>query len=241
MNEGLNSIYIRLYNNSYKRTEEAIFTYESCGYLSLYFAYVMVGLAIAMPVGAITVEMTKQGLKNGFIHGWAVGLGGMTIDITLIILLSTGLASILALPIIQILMWLIGAVFLLYLGYDSIKNADKDITLSGERVTKSFFSSYKNGLLVAISPGNLVFWVNVFGVVLAKNYATDESHFFIVALGILSGILLHDIGLLSIISITRKALNRNMIKWLTIVSGTLLICFAGYFIYEFIQNVKLFL
>ncbi|MGB2873124.1 MAG: hypothetical protein WBC10_14710, partial [Psychrobacillus psychrotolerans] len=65
----MNSIYIRLYNNSYKRTEEAIFTYESCGYLSLYFAYVMVGHAIAMPVGAITVEMTKQGLKNGFIHG----------------------------------------------------------------------------------------------------------------------------------------------------------------------------
>lgn len=94
---------------------------------------------------------------------------------------------------------------------------------------------------MAISPGNLVFWVNVFGVVLAKNYATDESHFFIVALGILSGILLHDIGLLSIISITRKALNRNMIKWLTIVSGTLLIGFAGYFIYEFIQNGKLFL
>lgn len=85
----------------------------------------MVGLAIAMPVGAITVEMTKQGLKNGFIHGWAVGLGGMTIDITLIILLSTGLVSILALPIIQIPMWLIGAVFLLYLGYDSIKTQIK--------------------------------------------------------------------------------------------------------------------
>ena len=29
--------------------------------MSLYFAYVMIGLAIAMPVGAITVEMTKQG------------------------------------------------------------------------------------------------------------------------------------------------------------------------------------
>jgi len=129
---------------------------------------------------------------------------------------------------------------LLFLGYDSIKNADKDITLSGERVTKSIFSSYKNGILVAISPGNLVFWVNVFGVVLAKNYANDESHFFIVALGILSGILLHDIGLLSIISITRKALNRNMIKWLTVLSGTLLIGFAGYFVYEFILNVKLF-
>lgn len=200
----------------------------------------MVGLAIAMPVGAITVEMTKQGLKNGFIHGWAVGLGGMTIDVMLITLLSLGLATILAQPFIQIPMWLIGAAFLLYLGYDSIKNADKDIALSGEKVTKSFFSSYKNGLLVAVSPANLVFWVNVFGTVLAKNYANDESHFFIVAFGILSGILLHDIGLLSIVSITRKALNRTMIKWLTIVSGILLIGFAGYFVFEFIQSVNLY-
>lgn len=37
-----------------------------------------------MPVGAITVEMTKLGLKNGFMHGWVVGLGGMTIDFVLI-------------------------------------------------------------------------------------------------------------------------------------------------------------
>ncbi|SOC37090.1 threonine/homoserine/homoserine lactone efflux protein [Ureibacillus acetophenoni] len=194
-----------------------------------------------MPVGAITVEMTKQGLKNGFLHGWAVGLGGITIDLTLIILLSAGLASILALPIIQIPMWLIGAAFLLFLGYDSIINADKDITLSGEKVKKSFFSSFKNGVLVAVSPGNLVFWVNVFGVVLAKNYASDQSHFIIVALGILSGILLHDLGLLSIISITRKALSRKAIKWLTIISGILLICFAGYFVYEFIQSVKVYI
>ncbi|MDM5333219.1 LysE family transporter [Ureibacillus composti] len=209
--------------------------------MSLYFAYVMVGLAIAMPVGAITVEMTKQGLKNGFMHGWAVGLGGMTIDLTLIFLLSMGLASILALPVIQIPMWLIGAAFLLYLGYDSIKNANQGITLSGEKVTKSFFSSYKNGLLVAVSPGNLVFWVNVFGVVLAKNYSNDSSQFTIVALGIITGILLHDLGLLTIVSISRKAMSRKMINWLTIAAGILLFGFAGYFIYEFVVSLTKYL
>ncbi|MEK4229313.1 LysE family transporter [Solibacillus sp. FSL H8-0538] len=207
--------------------------------MSLYITYVLVGLAIAMPVGAITVEMTKQGLKNGFIHGWAVGLGGLTVDVMLIFTLSIGLASILALPIIQMPMWLIGAGFLVYLGIDSIKNADHDITLSGEKVTKSFFSSFKNGLLVAISPGNLVFWVNVFGVVLAKSYADGTANsFYIVAAGILSGILLHDLLLLTIISITRKALNRNMIKWLTVAAGVLLLSFACYFVYEFIIGIQ---
>lgn len=200
------------------------------------------GLAIAMPVGAITVEMTKQGLKNGFLHGWAVGLGGMTIDIVLVFALYMGLASILAMPMVQLPMWIIGAGFLFLLGYDSIKNADHGITLAGEKVTKSFFASYFNGLLVAISPGNLVFWVNVFGVVLAKSYGQGEqSSFLIIAAGVLSGILLHDLGLLTIVSVTRKAMNRKMIKTFTIVAGFLLIGFAGYFIYEFIQAIKIYI
>ena len=155
--------------------------------MSMYFTYVMVGLAIAMPVGAITVEMTKQGLKNGFMHGWAVGLGGMTIDVALIIALYLGVAKFLALPFVQLPLWIIGAIFLFMLAYDSIKNADKDITLAGEKVNKSFFSTFRNGLLVAVSPGNLVFWISVFGAVLADSYAGDgSSKFLIVALGILS-------------------------------------------------------
>jgi len=201
-----------------------------------------VRLAIAMPVGAITVEMTKQGLKNGFLHGLAVELGGMTIDIVLVFALYMGLASILAMPMVQLPMWIIGAGFLFLLGYDSIKNADHDITLAGEKVTKSFFASYFNGLLVAISPGNLVFWVNVFGVVLAKSYGQGEqTSFLIIAAGVLSGILLHDLGLLTIVSVTRKAMNRKMIKTFTIVAGFLLIGFAGYFIYEFIQAIKIYI
>ena len=80
--------------------------------MNLYFAYVMIGLAIAMPVGAITIEMIKQGLKNGFFHGWAVGIGGMTIDLTLIAALYLGLAKFLSLPYIQMPLWIIGAIFL---------------------------------------------------------------------------------------------------------------------------------
>lgn len=209
--------------------------------MSIYFAYVMVGLAIAMPVGAITIEMTKQGLKNGFIHGWAVGIGGMTIDALLIIALYLGLAKFLSLPYIQMPLWIIGAVFLFMLAYDSIKNADKDITLAGEKVTKSFFSTYKNGILVAVSPGNLVFWVSVFGAVLSNSFAENGANqFIIVALGILTGILLHDIGLLTIVSLTRKVMNRTMIKWSSIIAGILLFGFACYFLYEFFVDLKQF-
>jgi threonine/homoserine/homoserine lactone efflux protein len=206
--------------------------------LSLFFTYFLVGLAIAMPVGAMTVEMTKQGLKKGFFHGWAVGLGGMTIDFLLIIALYMGLSSVLSLPYIQIPMWLIGACFLAFLGYDSIKNSDQGIILDGDKPNQSIFSSYRNGLLVAISPGNLVFWISVFGSVLSNSYDKQPVEFLIVGAGILAGILAHDIGLLSIVAVTRKVMNRTMIKWVSIIAGFILIGFAGYFLYEFIIAIQ---
>ena len=202
--------------------------------MSLFFTYLLAGLAIALPVGAITIEMTKQGLKKGFMHGWAVGLGGMTVDFLLVIALYMGLASVLAIPYIQIPMWFIGACFLAYLGYDSIKNSNQDIILIGDKSNQSFFSSYRNGLLVAISPGNLVFWISVFGSVLSNSYDTTQpTRFLIVGAGILAGILVHDVGLLTIVAITRKVMNRTMIKWISILAGFALIGFAVYFFYEF--------
>lgn len=207
--------------------------------MTLFFTYVMAGFAVAMPVGAITVEMTKQGLKNGFVHGWAVGLGGMTIDFVLILALYFGLASILQLPFIQIPLWLIGAVFLFLIAYDSIKNADSDITVAGEKPTKSFGSSYRNGFLVAISPGNIVFWLSVFGAVLSSSYNSVESTgFLMIASGVLTGILLHDIGLLTIVATTRKVMSRSMIKGFSIFAGLILIGLSGYFVYRFFIEIS---
>ncbi|PAV31483.1 lysine transporter LysE [Virgibacillus profundi] len=203
--------------------------------MALFFTYVIAGLAIAMPVGTITVEMIKQGLKNGFMHGWVVGLGGMTIDFVLITALYFGLASILQLSFIQIPMWLVGAIFLFLIGYDSIKNADRDITLAGEKPVKSLRSTYRNGFLVALSPGNIVFWLSVFGAVLTSSYnAAEPAHFLIIAAGILTGILLHDIGLLTIVATTRKVMSLSMIKRFSIIAGVILIGFSGYFAYQFI-------
>ncbi|WP_332650140.1 LysE family translocator [Lysinibacillus sp. 54212] len=210
--------------------------------MELYLKFLLVGLSIALPVGVITVEMTKQGLKNGFFHGWAVGIGGMTIDVLLIVALYFGLAKVLSLPYVQIPLWIIGAVFLFMLAYDSIKNADQDITLAGQKVNKSLFKTYRNGLIVAVSPGNLVFWISVFGAVLADSYSTSESGSFIIAgIGILTGILLHDISLLAIVSITRKAMNRRMIKWTSIIAGFLLFGFGCYFLYEFYASIQLYI
>lgn len=206
--------------------------------MTLFLTYVLLGLSIALPVGTITVEMVKQGLKNGFMHGWAVGLGGMTIDVALIISLYFGLANLLTQPILQSIMWLIGAIFLCYIGIDSIKHANQGITMVGERTTKSWWASYRNGLLVAVSPSNLVFWVTVFGTVLASSFDnTEKGDFIVVGLGILTGILIHDVGLLMIVATSRRVMNKTAITWISVMAGIVLIGFSLYFGYEFWRSV----
>ncbi|CEI82845.1 hypothetical protein J18TS1_05620 [Oceanobacillus oncorhynchi subsp. incaldanensis] len=91
---------------------------------------------------------------------------------------------------------------------------------------------------MAISPGNVVFWLSVFGAVLSNTYNPEQpSNFLLIAAGILTGILLHDIGLLAIVATTRKVMNRAMIKGFSIIAGIVLIGFSGYFVYEFFKVI----
>ncbi|SNZ02665.1 Threonine/homoserine/homoserine lactone efflux protein [Terribacillus aidingensis] len=206
--------------------------------ISIFLTNLLLGFSIALPVGTVTIEMTKQGLKNGFWHGWMVGVGGMTVDFLLMAALFLGLAPILAAPAIQTGMWLLGAIFLMYIAYDSIKNADKQITLAGKKTTKKLASSYKNGLLVAVSPSNLVFWISVFGTFLSSSFAEGSELSFIVAgLGVLAGIQVHDIGLMSIVAGTRKVMNETVVKWVSIGAGLVLSYFAIVFFVRFLSRI----
>jgi len=58
-----------------------------------------------------------------------------------------------------------------------------------------------------------------------------------IATGVLTGILLHDIGLLTIVATTRKVMSRSMIKGVSIIAGIILIGFSGYFMYQFVVAI----
>lgn len=209
--------------------------------MEIYFCYWIIGFIVALPVDKRTIEMIKQGLKNGFIHGATFSLGSMTINMLLVFFFYLGMMSFLTLTYIQILLWLVGAIFFLYLAYDSIKNAEKDISLASEYIMKSFWGTYKRGLIIAISPKKLILWLVVLSAVLVKVSTVNQFGF--ASIAILIGGVFHDIVLLLHLSISRHAVNRRRIKAISRVAGILLICFVLYFFYEFIEIIinKIFL
>ncbi|MDD9337167.1 MAG: LysE family translocator [Rickettsiaceae bacterium] len=208
--------------------------------LSLFITYIILGISLSLPAGTMTIEMSKQGLKNGFFHGWFVGIGGMTIDLIMILIIYFGFSDILMLPPVETTMWLIGFLCLLYIGIDSIKDAKQPLAINNEATAKkSLFKAYGRGLIMAVTPSNIVFWIGVFGTALTTAINNVSGYqFLLVASGILVGILIHDMILMGIVSYTRKFVNQNFIKWTSIIAGVLLIGFSFYFGYLFINDLK---
>lgn len=202
-----------------------------------FLTFVILGFVLALPVGAITIEMSKQGLKNGFFHGWMVGIGGMTIDLIMISIIYFGLSAFLTLDTTEMVMSLIGCIFLIYIGSTSIKEAKLDISYEGNAIKRPLWKSYITGILMAASPGGIVFWLGIFGTALTTTIQDVSGlYFFIVAAGILLGILIHDIVLLAIIHYSRSYVNPNFIRWTSIIAGVLLMAYGSYFGFLFLKS-----
>lgn len=75
----------------------------------------------------INVAQINKGIKNGFWSAWFVGLGAMSADVIMMLLIYFGVSTFLTTPIAQLCIWILGFTTMLYLGYESIKDAPKQV------------------------------------------------------------------------------------------------------------------
>ncbi|MBM7094751.1 LysE family transporter [Bacillus sp. H-16] len=186
--------------------------------------------------------MLRQGLHGGFWHAWLVGIGGMTVDFILVFLFYFGLSAyLLDIPYIQTVMWFAGFLFLLYLGIQSIRESTE--LHAGEthvHVKKpSLFKAFGSGFTIALTPGYVMFWLGILGTLLASSLSDVQGSrsFLLVAGGIVTGILIHDILFSWIVSYSRRLLKPKAIRWISIGAGVILTGFGFYFGYEFIREL----
>ncbi|MED0662174.1 LysE family translocator [Geobacillus thermodenitrificans] len=202
--------------------------------LNSFFASVLLGLSLSIPIGPINIEMVKRGIKYGFFHSWVVGLGGMSADIVLMFAIFFGLSVFLTKSVVQLIMWFSGFLILCYLGYDSIKEAFKKVEISGEVNKEGLFKSYLSGFFIAISnPLNIVFWVSIYGSVLAMELNSIERyHALAKSSAIFLGIALWDFTVALSVHFGRKMISQKWLKWLSVAAGISLIGFGISFGYR---------
>ncbi|KGR79107.1 LysE family transporter [Ureibacillus sinduriensis] len=198
--------------------------------MSAFFGYVFLGISLAAPIGPVNAAQITKGIYGGFGHAWLVGLGAMLADAVYMAIVYLGVFHFLETPFMQTLLWSFGCFVLIYTGIDSIISAGKEIKmnkLKGDSYKKSFFY----GFLLSISnPLSMMFWLGIFGSVLAKTVSTyDLDHVILYSLAIFIGLFIWDVTMAFISSSFKKILTAKLLGVISAISGLSLIGFGVYF------------
>ncbi|WP_193744115.1 LysE family transporter [Geomicrobium sp. JCM 19039] len=60
----------------------------------LIVTFIVFGFVVALPVGPVTIEMIRVSMRSGFLSAWMIGIGGMVIDVGMILLIYFGLSTV---------------------------------------------------------------------------------------------------------------------------------------------------
>lgn len=198
-----------------------------------------VGVILAAPIGPINIEIVRRGIRDGFVHGWTMGLGALTADTIYALLIVSGFARFADNEQLRIVLFLAGAAMMAYIGYGSIKAALNPTNMedSGIKIPRS--RSYIAGfILAAFNPFGIVYWLTV-GAGLAADAVNrfGEGGAPILVIGVMIGIFLWVTSISAVAQVSRRFVTGPAMSWITGISGVLLFGFAAWFLFSGIALV----
>jgi threonine/homoserine/homoserine lactone efflux protein len=188
---------------------------------------IVLGISLAAPIGPSGVAVIQNGLRQGFLRAFLTGLGVTLADTSYLLLVFFGLSGFMQVRLVQILVWILGAVVLFYFGYRSLRGASTAIDLEREVVVTAR-SPLLVGYMVNISnPIAVVWWLGVFGSLLSE---TDAGLTRLSALASSATILIGILAWHSTVSLLshwgKRFLNQRWAKYVSIIAGIALLFFG---------------
>lgn len=198
----------------------------------------LLGFALAAPIGPVNLEMIKRGLKQGFREAFKVRLGGATGNTICLIASYLSLSTLLNKPIIIGTIGLIGAVYLIIIGLKNLRQCSVKLHFaSDEVVSKIENNSLLTGVILSmINPISIVFWLSIF----ASTYEATRVKWinFTEDLFIIVGVLIWGAVFSLVLSLGKSYLGEKNILSITKLAGVLLI-FLG-LKYTWLNLTKIF-
>lgn len=186
---------------------------------------------LALPVGCGSIQMLRNGTNRGAFHCFLTGFGMNVIDIVMMALYYFGISHIFQIEAIKILLFIIGALVIGNIGLTSIKTAKQKVKIGAENKNENLIKSFVDGIKIALVPSSIIYWVTIYGTFLSETLS-NSSIFLTACLGILVGFFLNNIFYMTVSFMINKFANQKVVYFINIFSGTFLLGFACYFIYQ---------
>jgi threonine/homoserine/homoserine lactone efflux protein len=195
-------------------------------YMGLLFKGIVIGLAIAAPVGPIGVLCIRRTLAEGRTSGFVSGLGAATADAIYGSVAALGLTFV-ANFLVSGGLWLrfVGGAFLVFLGVR---------TFMARPAERGAFTR-KNGLpgayastlfLTLTNPTTILSFAAIFAGLGAGSGGGDVPSVMLLVLGVFLGSALWWLVLSGVTSLFRARLSARGLRWVNRISGTVLATFG---------------
>ncbi|MDL4840382.1 LysE family transporter [Aquibacillus rhizosphaerae] len=207
--------------------------------INILLSYIVLGLTLAAPVGPVNSARIDKGIKHGFWHAWIVGVGSMIADGSFMLLVYLGMVQFLDYPIVQVFLWLFGGFVLLYSGIESIMGINSISLTRKTNKKESLLKCFVTGFIMsATSPISIMFWLAIYGSVLAKTAEMSGSGMLLIYSSmIFIGLALWDVFVAALTTGFRRFLNDTTLKVIAVVSGFSLIGFGVYFGFHGLKTI----
>ncbi|MCM3004780.1 LysE family translocator [Priestia koreensis] len=204
--------------------------------MGVLLSYILLGLSLAAPIGPINAAQLDKGIKNGFWHSWFLGMGATFVDILYMLAVYIGAVSFLSNEFIKLFLFAFGCFVLIYTGVEGLISAGKinrDSRAKGDTILKCFFSGF---FLSITNPLTILFWIGIYGSVLAKTASTyGEKQLLLYSGAMFIGIFAWDVTMAALASTFRRYLAANVLIGVSVVSGLSLVGFGLYFGWQALQ------
>lgn len=191
----------------------------------LFLKGILLGLAIAAPVGPIGALCINRTLQRGFWAGVAGGLGTALADGAYALLAASGFAvfaSILAR--ISVPLGLIGGLFMLWLGFQSLRSAGAPKAAATDTGVSDLFKVTATTFLLTLSnPATILSFAAIFA---GLGLASDGAGALVTTAGVFIGSLLWWFFLCGLVTGLKHRLRDGFTLWVARMSGVILIGFG---------------
>ncbi|MDP4114817.1 MAG: LysE family transporter [Bacteroidota bacterium] len=190
---------------------------------TMFLKGLIIGFAMAIPVGPIGVLCIRKTLNEGRLSGFIIGLGGASADLLFSCIAAFGLTIISDLIAREIL-WLrlLGGGLLLFLGIKTFFAKPKE-TKNANNKNLGFLASYLSTVLLTLTNPTTVFaFIAVFAALgLGHGLSVYSASFLVI--GVLVGSCLWFFLLSNFSMIFRKRLNNGGLQWVNRIAGILIL------------------
>ncbi len=196
--------------------------------LALFLKGLIIGFAIAAPVGPVGVLCIQRSLHNGFKVGLMTGLGAALADGTYGLIAGFGLTAISSLLVAQ-QFWIrvIGGAFLLYLGIKILLTPPRNKSTNEKPDRSPWHACATTYFLTLTNPMTILSFTAIFAGLGLGSAGTDYTHAILLVIGITLGSAIWWLLLSGGVSyILHKRISQSFMRIINWISGGIILFFG---------------